>query len=210
VSLSHDALSTQSWRESSLKVNKELLFVISNTPMEDQRIRIAIVSFLIGVVLTFVVYPRHEQETVYKFETVTKTDTLFVDKVSTVYIPKTKIKTEVLRDTILIDFKPQISQFKTTLPFEYGNTYLSGEVLGEVLKMTATNDYNIPVVTNTITETKTETIVVKPKGIYLGAGVNSLLKPSASVSYLDNKYLFQYHYQPMEKIHQIGVSKKLF
>jgi hypothetical protein len=210
VSLSHDALSTQSWSESSLKVNKELLSVIFNTPMEDQRIKIAIVSFLAGVVLTFIVYPRQEQETVYKFETVTKTDTLFVDKLSTVYIPKTKIKTEVLRDTILIDFKPQISLFKTTIPFEYGNTYLSGEVLGEVLKMTATNDYKIPVVTNTITETKTETILLKPKGIYLGAGVNSLLKPSASVSYLDNKYLFQYQYQPMEKIHQIGVSKKLF
>jgi hypothetical protein len=178
--------------------------------MEDQRIRIAIVSFLAGVILTFVVYPRHEQETVYKFETVTKTDTLFVDKLETVYIPKTKIKTEVLRDTILIDFKPQISLFKTTIPFEYGNTYLSGEVLGEVLKMTATNDYKIPVVTNTITNTETKTIIEKPKGLYLGAGVNSLLKPSASVSYLDNKYLFQYQYQPMEKIHQIVVSKKLF
>jgi hypothetical protein len=210
VSLSHDALSTQSWSESSLKVNKELLSVIFNTPMEDQRIKIAIVSFLIGVILTFVVYPRHEQETVYKFETVTKTDTLFVDKLETVYIPQTKIKTEVLRDTILIDFKPQISLFKTTIPFEYGNTYLSGEVLGEVLKMTATNDYKIPVVTNTITETKTETIVKKAKGIYLGAGVNSLIQPSASVSYLDNKYLFTYQFQPLQKVHQIGVAKKLF
>jgi hypothetical protein len=170
--------------------------------MEDQRIRIAIVSFLAGVILTFVVYPRPEVETVYKFETVTKTDTLFVDKLSTVYIPKTKIKTEVLRDTILIDFKPQISLFKTTIPFEYGNTYLSGEVLGEVLKMTATNDYKIPVVTKTIIE--------KPKGIYLGAGINSLMQPSGKVSYLDNKYLFEYQYQPLQKIHQIGVSKKLF
>jgi hypothetical protein len=178
--------------------------------MEDQRIKIAIVSFLAGVILTFVVYPKHEQETVYKFETVTKTDTLFVDKLSTVYIPKTKIKTEVLRDTILIDFKPQISLFKATIPFEYGNTYLSGEVLGEVLKMTATNDYKIPVVTNTITNTETRTIIEKPNGLYLGAGVNSLLKPSASVAYLDNKYLFQYQYQPLEKVHQIGVSKKLF
>jgi hypothetical protein len=178
--------------------------------MEDQRIKIAIVAFLAGAVLTFVVYPKHEQETIYKFETVTKTDTLFVDKLETVYIPKTKIKTEVLRDTILIDFKPQISLFKTTIPFEYGNTYLSGEVLGEVLKMTATNDYKIPVVTNTITNTETKTIIEKPKGLYLGAGVNSLLKPSASIAYLDNKYLFQYQYQPLEKVHQIGVSKKLF
>jgi hypothetical protein len=176
----------------------------------DQRIQIAILAFLGGVILTFVFYPRQEQETVYKFKTVTKTDTLFVDKLETVYIPKTKIKTEVLRDTILIDFKPQISLFKTTIPFEYGNTYLSGEVIGEVLKMTATNDYKIPVVTNTITNTETKTIIEKPKGLYLGAGVNSLLKPSASVAYLDNKYLFQYQYQPMQKIHQIGVSKKLF
>ena len=48
--------------------------------MIDQRIQIAILSFLAGVILTFVVFPRPEVETVYKFETVTKTDTLFVDK----------------------------------------------------------------------------------------------------------------------------------
>jgi hypothetical protein len=178
--------------------------------MIDQRIQIAILAFLGGVILAFVVYPRPEVETVYKFETVTKTDTLFVDKLETVYIPKTSIKTEVLRDTILIDFKPQISLFETTFPFEYGSTKVSGEVLGEVLKMTATSDYQIPVVTNTITNTETRTIIEKPKGIYLGAGVNSLLKPSASVSYLDNKYLFQYQYQPVTNIHTLGVSKKLF
>jgi hypothetical protein len=125
-------------------------------------------------------------------------------------VPKTSIKTEVIRDTILIDYNPQISLFETSFPFEYGSTKVSGEVLGEVLKMTATNDYRIPVVTNTITETKTETIVKKPKGIYLGAGINSLLHPAAKISYLDNKYLFQYQYQPLEGVHQIGVSKKLF
>jgi hypothetical protein len=178
--------------------------------MEDQRIKIAITSFLAGIILAFIFMPKPETEEIYRFTTVTETDTLFVDKVSTVYIPKTSIKTEVLRDTILIDFKPQISLFETTFPFEYGSTKVSGEVLGEVLKMTATSDYQIPVVTNTITNTETRTIIEKPKGIYLGAGVNSLLKPSASVAYLDNKYLFQYQYQPLQKIHTLGVSKKLF
>jgi hypothetical protein len=125
-------------------------------------------------------------------------------------VPKTSIKTEVIRDTILVDFKPQISLFETSFPFEHGSTKVSGEVLGEVLKMTATSDYQIPVVTNTITNTKTETIIQKPKGIYLGAGVSSLLEPSAKISYLDNKYLFQYQYQPFQGVHQIGVSKKLF
>jgi hypothetical protein len=178
--------------------------------MQDQRIKIAVLSFIAGAVLAFIFMPKPETEEVYRFTTVTKTDTLFVDKVSTVYVPKTSIKTEVLRDTILIDFKPQISLFETSFPFEHGSTKVSGEVLGEVLKMTATNDYKIPVVTNTITNTETRTIIQKPKGIYLGAGVNSLLKPSASVAYLDNKYLFQYQYQPLQKIHTLGVSKKLF
>jgi hypothetical protein len=178
--------------------------------MIDQRIQIAVLAFIAGSVLAFIFMPKPDAEEVYRFTTITKTDTLFVDKVSTVYIPKTSIKTEVLRDTILIDFKPQISLFETSFPFEHGSTKVSGEVLGEVLKMTATNDYQIPVVTNTITNTETRTIIEKPKGIYLGAGVNSLLKPSASVAYLDNKYLFQYQYQPLQKIHTLGVSKKLF
>ena len=178
--------------------------------LDDERIRIATISFLIGVVLAFVVFPKREFETVYKTKIERLTDTLYITQKDTVYIPKTKIKTQVLRDTLLIDFKPKISQFNASFPFEYGSTNVSGEVLGEVLKMTATNDYKLPVVTNTITETKTETILVKPKGIYLGAGVNSLLQPNANVSYLDNKYLFTYQFQPLQKIHQIGVSKKLF
>lgn len=178
--------------------------------LDDERIKIATISFLIGVVLAFVVFPKREFETVYKTKIERLTDTLYITQKDTVYIPKTKIKTQVLRDTVLIDFKPKISQFNASFPFEYGSTSVSGEVLGEVLKMTATNDYKLPVVTNTITETKTETILVKPKGIYLGAGVNSLLQPSANVSYLDNKYLFTYQFQPLQKIHQIGVAKKLF
>jgi hypothetical protein len=178
--------------------------------MKDERILIAILSFMAGAILAFIFMPKPDNEEVYRFTTKTETDTLFVDKVSTVYIPKTSIKTEVIRDTILVDYKPQISLFETSFPFEHGSTKVSGEVLGEVLKMSATIDYTIPVVTNTITNTETKTIIQKPKGIYLGAGVNSLLKPSASVSYLDNKYLFQYQYQPFEGVHQIGVSKKLF
>lgn len=179
--------------------------------MEDkERIKIATISFLAGVILAFVLFPRPDQETVYKFETKVETDTLFVNSTNTVYIPKKEIKTQVIRDTVIIDYKPQISLFETTFPFEYGSTKVSGEVLGEVLKMSATNDYTIPVVTNTITNTETKTIIKKSKGFYLGASINSLLDPGAYVSYVDNKYVFQYQYQPVTKIHSLGVSKKLF
>ena len=113
--------------------------------MDDERIRIATISFLIGVVIAFIVFPRPEMETVYKTTTKVETDTIYSREIDTVYVPKTSIKTQVLRDTILIDFKPKISRFETTFPFDYGSTKVSGEVLGEVLKMTATSDYNIPV-----------------------------------------------------------------
>ena len=179
--------------------------------MEDkERIKIATISFLIGLILAFVIFPKPETETVYKFETKVETDTLFVNSTNTVYIPKKEIKTQVIRDTILIDYKPKISLFETTFPFDYGSTKVSGEVLGEVLKMTATSDYNIPVVTNTITNTETKTIIKKSKGFYLGASINSLLDPGAKASYVDDKYIFQYQYQPVTKIHSLGVSKKLF
>jgi hypothetical protein len=181
-----------------------------NFSTDNQKIKIATISFLAGVIVAYIFFPKIDQETVYKFETVTKTDTLMVEVKDTVYVPKMWIKSQIIRDTVLIDFKPQISHFKTTLPFEYGNTYVSGEVLGEVLKMTATNDYKIPVVTNTITNTETKTIVEKPKGIYLGASVNSLLEPGAKVSYLDNKYIFQYQFQPLQKLHTLSVNKKIF
>jgi hypothetical protein len=181
-----------------------------NFSTDNEKIRIATLSFLAGVILAFIVYPKPEAETFYKFTTKVETDTIYTRVVDTVYIPKTKIKTEFIRDTVLVNYKPKISLFKTSIPTKYGSTNVSGEVLGEVLKMTSTNDFKIPVVTNNITETKTETIVQKPKGIYLGASVNSLLQPGAKVTYLDNKYLFEYQFNPLQRTHQIGVSKKLF
>ena len=178
--------------------------------LDDERIRIALLAFIAGVILAFLVFPKRELETVYKTTVERLTDTLYITSSDTIYIPKTKIKTEVLRDTVQIDFKPKISAFTASFPFEHGSTSISGEVLGEVLKMTAINDYKLPVVTNTITETKTETIIKKSKGFYLGAAVNSDLKLEANVSYLDNKYLFSYQFQPVTKTHTLGVSKKLF
>jgi hypothetical protein len=175
-----------------------------------QKIIIAIISFVAGIILAFLLFPKRELETIYKTKVERLTDTLYITSTDTVYIPKTKIKTEVLRDTILIDYKPKISLFQASFPFEHGSTKVSGEVLGEVLKMTATNEYKLPVVTNTIIETNTETIIEKPKGIYLGAGINSMLQPSGKVSYLDNKYLFEYQYSPIQRLHQVGVSKKLY
>ena len=178
--------------------------------MDREQSRIAAIFFLMGVIVAVILFPKKEIETIYKSTTKIEKDTIYLASTDTIYIPKTKIIPKVLRDTILLDYKPKISLFQASFPFEYGSTKVSGEVLGEVLKMTAVNDYKIPVVTNTITETKTEKVIVKPKGVYLGAGINSMLRPSVKAAYLDNKYLFEYQYSPMDGVHHVGVSKKLF
>ena len=178
--------------------------------MDRQQSRIAAIFFLMGVIVAVILFPKKEIDTIYKSTTKIEKDTIYLASTDTIYIPKTKIIPKVLRDTILLDYKPKISLFQASFPFEHGSTSVSGEVLGEVLKMTAVNDYKIPVVTNTITETKTEKVIVKAKGVYLGAGINSLMKPSVKAAYLDNKYLFEYQYSPMDGVHHVGVSKKLF
>jgi hypothetical protein len=177
---------------------------------DSQKIQIAILAFFAGVILAFIFYPKPEAEEVYRFSTITEIDTVYKEIRDTVYVPKKWIKSQIIRDTILVDYKPEIKSFSATTPFEYGNTYVNGEVLGDVLKMSVTNDFKIPTVTNTITNTETKTIIRKSKGLYLGASINSLLDPGAKVSYIDNKYIFQYQYQPVTKVHSLGISKKLF
>ena len=62
--------------------------------MQDQRIVVAILAFIAGVIVAFVVYPRPEVETVYKFETKVESDTIYTRVVDTVYVAKNKIKSE--------------------------------------------------------------------------------------------------------------------
>ena len=61
--------------------------------LDDERIKIALLAFLAGLILAFFVFPKRELETVYKTTVKRLTDTLYITSTDTVYIPKTKIKT---------------------------------------------------------------------------------------------------------------------
>lgn len=159
-----------------------------------------IVGFLIGY-FAFNRTPEIETHTVTEI----KTDTVFVTIRDTVRLTRKEIKQEFLRDTVLIEpIQPVISSFKASTPFLYGNTYVSGEVLGTVLKMDITNDFNIPTVTNTITTTNT--VVKNPFGLYVVLGYNPFSQsPSVGAVFVKNKILigvsnssFQFGY----KIHK--------
>jgi hypothetical protein len=146
--------------------------------------------FLIGIVFGYLLFDWQNKSPTDRIVTKTeiKTDTVFVQIRDTIRIAKTEIKQEYLRDTVFIDgYKPKINEFKASSPFLHGNTYVSGEVLGEVLKIDIVNDFKIPTITNTITNTTT--ITKKPSGIFLMAGVNQQLSPSIGITLIKDRYL---------------------
>lgn len=128
------------------------------------------VLILLGLVVGYWLADYFQEDTVFvKTVTETKTDTVYVEVRDTIRLTRTEIKHEVLRDTVLIDFQPQIKRVTASKPFLHGNTYVYGEVLGEVLKMDITNTFNFPTITNTITTTNT--VIKNPAGLFITAGV---------------------------------------
>jgi hypothetical protein len=178
----------------------------------DNRI-IYLIAFALGLLFGAWLYHaflKPESETIIEYKETIKSDTVYLTVKDTVYLDRTKIKHEYLRDTILIDYKPQINAFSATFPLLYGNVVLQGKVLGEVLKTSLTTDFKIPQVTNTITKEKNTTIIKKPTGIYAVGGVNSNFSYSVGASYLRDKSMFGYRYQPQMKIHSLEVGFKVF
>lgn len=169
-----------------------------------------IILFCIGLLIGFIICDWFKSEPIDRIITKTKieSDTVYVEIRDTLFLTKTEIKQEVIRDTILIEpFKPQIRAFKASRPFLYGNTYVNGEVLGEVLKMDIVNDFTVPTVTNTVTNTTT--VIKKPSGFYLMAGVTSSFAPSVGGLMIRDKYVFGYQYG-LNQSHSIQVGYKIF
>ena len=168
----------------------------------------ALIGIALGAFLMhWLFFPEVKTKTL--IETVTETDTVYITLTDTIY--QNSIKHRIIRDTVLIEpIRPEIKAFSATFPLLYGNAHLSGEVLGEVLKTSLETDFKIPTITNMITETKTVTNTIAPKGLYIGASINTELIPSVGASYLDKDWLLNYDYTIKTKVHSVGVRKKLF
>ena len=167
----------------------------------------AIIGVIIGLLLyDFFLVP--EVITKVNIVETIKSDTVYVTQRDTIKIRDVKYIYE--RDTIIENYQPKIRGFKEFYPTMYGKIWINGEVLGQLRYVDISHHLEIPMVTNTITKEKTVTNTVLSKGVYLGGGVNSIMQYNVSASYVDNKYLFQYQYQPQLRVHQIGLAKKIF
>jgi len=145
-----------------------------------------------------------------EYKTVFQTDTCMIKSIDVVHLTKEKIKQEVIRDTLLVDYVPQIRAYSALFPVKHGNVSVSGEVLGEVLKMSVVADLDIPEVTNTITNTitKTKTITKNPGGLFVTAGLSQTLTPSIGGIFVKKKMIAGYSYN--FDSHQLFIGRKLF
>ena len=149
-----------------------------------------IIIGLLGLIVGFLLCDWMSRDSVeVKTITTVETDTVYSHSVDTVFLSSKEIIQEVIRDTVLMEpFQPQIKAFRASKPFLHGNVYVSGEVLGEVIKIDVTNDFKIPSITNTITTNNTE--IKKPSGLFLTAGVNSNFQtPYVGAIFVKDKYL---------------------
>jgi hypothetical protein len=169
----------------------------------------AIAGFIIGLLCYDYFFKPKQASSVQIIETF-NTDTLYFFERDTVTVYRDRIKHEFLRDTVIKYYEPKISRFKAVFPLAYGNVYLNGDVLGEVLKMTAKSDFEMPVITNTITKDRITTIIKKPTGFYSVGGVTSDLSAIIGGTYLKDKSLYGYKYNVNLKTHSIEYGHKIF
>ena len=170
-----------------------------------------IIFFGIGLIIGLLLYERFLvpdiKTKVESMETI-RTDTIYTVVRDTIYRDKFKYIYE--RDTIIEYYKPKIRGFKETYSTLYGNVYLSGEVLGELRYASLTTDFKFKQITNTILKEKNTTSVIKPSGVYLTGGVSSNFSYSIGATYLNDKSLIGYEYQPQLDLHSLRVGFKVF
>lgn len=170
-----------------------------------------ILFFAIGLIIGLLIYDRllvPDVQTKTEYIETIKTDTVYTVVRDTIYRYKFKYIYE--RDTIIEDYKPKIRGFKETFVTLYGNAYLSGEVLGELRYASLTADLKFPQITNTITKEKNTTTIIKPSGVFLTGGINSQFTYSIGATYLKDKSLIGYEYQPEIDLHSLRLGFKLF
>jgi hypothetical protein len=177
--------------------------------------RIGVVAFLIGIFAGALIYDWFllpEVETSTKETTTQTTTTEYKDLKETIDLSnwenivdslKSELKRkpkviihEVLRDTIIEGYKPKIQAFRAVFPTSIGNAYLSGEVLGQVMKTSLSTDYKIPVITNTIINEKTTTRTIVQKGIFVGGGFSNQMDYQLGAAYLGNGFMVNVDYTP--------------
>ena len=97
--------------------------------------------------------------------------------------------------------------FKPTL---YGNISYNALVIGSLQEISLRQDLKIPQINHKIERSSTTIRTIKPSGIYLTGGINSHFHYSLGATYLKDKSMIGYEYQPQIELHALKVGFKIF
>lgn len=136
-------------------------------------------------------------------------DTCYIESTEIIFLDKPDIEILYERDTVLIDsYEPKIKGYKALFPFLYGDVSITGEVLGEVLKMDAKADFKIPQITNTI---EREYHYPSKKGFEIWGVGTSSLRVGLDVEKGKNKFGYRYNPNAVNRNkHELTYGRLLF
>jgi hypothetical protein len=176
--------------------------------MDNKVILATIIGIVLGLLLyDFFLVPEVETKTEYVTTTQTK-----VERIPT--LPEFRFirspKAVYLRDTIINEVIYPLNNYSGLETLKNGQIKWTAETSGFLNKINLEYEGEKEVITNTVTNTITKTNTILSKGLYLGTGINSVLIPNLSASYINNNYSFDYSYTPNNNIHSIGIKRKIF
>lgn len=168
-----------------------------------------IITFAVGFAVAFLFFePAVVKEIVVKTET--RVDTVFRAHEKPIYVPYKVLVEKV--DTVYYSkpFKTTVSRYKGSEVLDYGTIDWMAETTGKLVNFSVTPKLQLPTIIKEIETVKTVTTVRDLRGIYAGAGINQEFGYKVGASYVDKDWQFNYDYQPKDKIHWVGVKRRLF
>ncbi|WP_114752281.1 hypothetical protein [Pleomorphovibrio marinus] len=178
----------------------------------DNRI-ITLFSFLACVVMGFAIcwvfFKPNYIENIEIVEDI-QIDTVYLEYRDTIFIPQDSLIFEYIRDTVILDITYPINRYRGLEATLFGDIGYNALVAGSLLNLELTPNWSIPQIENTITRTETRTIIQKPKGLYLEGGISSQFNYKIGATYLNDRSLFGYEYQPDLNVHWVKTGFKIW
>lgn len=182
--------------------------------VDKQNFKISIlIAFFVGGLIGMFGYDRFLADKYIELppKVVTKTEyiPIQIPIVDSVFVEVKIPKYIYIRDTIIKNKVLPLNNYVGSERTINGLVYYDITTAGYLTNYKFKTDYKIKTFIPQTTTTINTTSIKKPKGLYLGLGINQQFSPFGKVDYLDNQYIFSYQFSPVGG-HAIGVSKKLF
>lgn len=150
---------------------------------------------------------RHHTE--LKTELIVEHITIF-DTISITAEPLKQKITEVKSPEEPSEKFDSLRTYRGSQRFAYGTINWQATTGGTLRALELKPIFELPITTVNNTVTNTRTVIEKPRGVYFAAGASTFAGPKFGATYLRDKYIFGYRYEPQTQSHYIEAGFKIF